>query len=79
MLFRSVSQLEIKRLLRTYTNLALENEIARKIGEDNYFVVERDNEKVAFKTQNNITTLIYSTTSWEEIETFIKSLKVPTS
>ena len=74
-----VSQLEIKRLLRTYTNLELENEIARKIGEDNYFVVERDNEKVAFKTQNNITTLIYSTTSWDEIETFIKSLKAPTS
>ena len=72
-----VSKTEIKRLIKTYTTLEFENEQTKVINNKTYTVLENENDKLLFINENNVNVLIYTTTNWEEINTFISKLGIP--
>ena len=72
-----VSKTELKRLINTYTTLELENEQTKRINDKTYTVLENEKDKLLFISENNVNILIYTTTNWDEINTFISKLGIP--
>ena len=55
----------------------MENEQTKVINDKTYTVLENEKDKLLFITENNVNLLIYTTTNWDEINTFISKLGIP--
>jgi hypothetical protein len=73
-----VSKTDIKKLIKTYVNIASEEETTKVIGSKTYTALEDTENRVLYISESGINTLIYSTATWDEITKFVESLKVPT-
>lgn len=73
-----VSKTDIKKLIKTYVNIASEEETTKVIGNKTYTALEDTENRVLYISEAGINTLIYSTATWDEITKFVESLKVPT-
>ena len=72
-----VSKTELKRLIKTYTTLSIENETTRNINNKTYTVLENEKDKLLYITENDVNILVYTTTNWDEINTFVSKLGIP--
>ena len=73
-----VSKTDIKKLIKTYVNIASEEETTKVIENKTYTALEDTENRVLYISESGINTLIYSTATWDEITKFVESLKVPT-